>query len=415
MIRNLKLDPSSNRALKMLFFTGFRGYLVGGTVRDLLLERKPKDIDICTNALPQNILDTFALYKTNTIGIKHGTIRVFIHSVPVDISTYRIDGNYSDARHPDQVIFTEDLRIDLARRDFTINAMAYNQPIGLIDDYHGVKDLKNKMIRCVGNPSVRFKEDALRIMRALRFASVLNFEIEIETKKALLENKNLLKKISNASISKEFIKLLKGVNCEKVIIEFFEVFCVILPELENFTDQEILTIGHAVSMMPSHPHMRLAAFFHCLNEETVSDILKRLNFNNTTIVATCLLIRNLSIKVTPDTKTIKTYLRKLDLEVFDQILTLKQACLLSKNVDAYEQLVEQKNLEFARELVKEIAENHGCYSIKELQINGNELVELGIKPGPEVGNILEKILDLIIEGKLENKKEDLIKYIKKYY
>lgn len=416
VIINLKLNPPIERALKMLLFTGFRGYLVGGCVRDLLLKRKPTDIDICTNALPQNILQTFVLFETKQKGIAHGTITVILYSVPVEITTYRVDGTYSDGRHPDKVTFTDQLHVDLARRDFTINAMAYNQAVGLIDYHHGWEDLNKKLIRCVGNPSVRLVEDSLRIMRALRFASVLNFRIETKTKKAIFEHKQLLEKIPTAVLSKELVKLLKGPNCRKVLEEYTTVIMVFIPELCILNPEEIKGMAWSVSKLPNSHRLRLAAFLYMLEDKDVRAVLTRLSIKKKVMDEICLLIEHAKKNIKPDGKTVRNYIRNYNIEILEQVLILKKACLAYKKCsNRCEYTIDEKNINVAMQMVKKIIKNNGCCNLQGLRINGDDLLKLNIPKSPQIGYILEKLLDLVIEGKLKNNKEALITYVKKFF
>jgi len=229
----MNIPQEVQTALQALKNSGYEAYIVGGCVRDMLLGLTPKDFDITTSALPEQIKAVFKAYRIIETGIKHGTVTVIIDNTPLEITTFRTDGTYTDNRRPDSVSFTTSLEEDVKRRDFTVNAMCYNPEIGLVDYCGGKEDLERKLIRAVGVPAERFKEDSLRILRALRFASVYGFEIEAETANAILEYKHLLKNVASERISVEINKLLCGENVYKILMDFFPAFEEIFPEFEN--------------------------------------------------------------------------------------------------------------------------------------------------------------------------------------
>ncbi|MEG1931391.1 MAG: CCA tRNA nucleotidyltransferase [Anaerovorax sp.] len=415
ILLNLKLNAPTDRALKMLFFTGFRGYLVGGSVRDLLLKRKPKNINICTNALPENVLQTFVLFKTDPTDMKRGIIRVRIHSVPVEISTYRMDGHGQEVENPEQIVLTDQLSLDLVRRDFTINAMAYNQALGLVDYHNGYEDLKGKLIRCVGDPFVRLGEDPLRIIRGIRFASVLKFEIEAETKKAIFENKELVRKIPNEVLGKELLKILKGPNSRNVLEEYSRVINVFVPELRILNPTEIKEMASVVSQLPSNPSLKFAGFLYYLEETCVRSVLTRFYLKKTLVNEICILIESAKKPLKPDSKTIKYCIKNYNIETLQNIFLLKKGYLTYSAVSNEDYSNQDKNMHIILELVQEILKNHGCCKIQDLDIDGEDLSKLGIGKDGYIGKIMEKLLDLVIEGKLQNKKKELINYVKKYF
>ena len=229
----MKFDivPQANKALNMLHNDGYEAYLVGGCIRDLVMGIVPKDWDITTDALPDDIIKSFEKYRALPTGIKHGTVTLIINELPIEITTYRTEGKYSDGRRPDDVQFVSDLKQDLSRRDFTMNALAYDG-YKISDYFDGLQDIKNKVIRCIGDPNERFNEDALRILRALRFSSVLCFNIDLNTEKAMFKKKALLNRISSERISSEFNKILTGENASKILEEYKEIIAVFIPEIE---------------------------------------------------------------------------------------------------------------------------------------------------------------------------------------
>ena len=269
----INLPKEVKKAIALLEAKGFVAYVVGGCVRDSVMGKEPADWDITTSAKHEQTAQSFKDYRTIETGIKHGTLTVLIDQMPLEITTFRIDGRYSDQRRPDSVSFTQDLKLDLSRRDFTVNALAYSPRTGLVDEFDGLGDIKNKVIRCVGQPDARFQEDALRILRALRFASVLDFEIEKSTAQSLFKNRALLDKISAERIQIELIKLLAGPAVERVLLYFRQVLFQIIPELsasdgfdQQDTEKHIFTvyehIAHAVSRVKNEPHLRMAMLLH---------------------------------------------------------------------------------------------------------------------------------------------------------
>ena len=259
-------------AIAKLTEKGFEAYIVGGCVRDSLMKCTPKDYDITTSANPEEVKNVFKEYRVVETGLKHGTVTVIVRGMPLEITTFRIDSEYLDHRHPKNVTFTKSLKEDTARRDFTMNALAYNDEKGLCDFYGGKVDIENKIIRCVGDANKRFNEDALRIMRALRFSSVLGFDIEENTKNAMFNNKHLLKNISSERLAGELVKLLCGANVKKILLEYIDIIGVFIPELlpmkgfEQHNRHHIYDVwthtAVAIENIDASPVLRLAALFH---------------------------------------------------------------------------------------------------------------------------------------------------------
>ena len=230
----IKIPHYITEVLNMLYDKGFEAYLVGGCVRDALMGKAPHDFDLTTNATPDEMLSCFSEMKIIETGLKHGTVTVVSDGENVEITTYRIDGKYVDNRHPEEVLFTRNIHEDLSRRDFTVNAIAYSPKDGIVDIFDGQKDIKNKIIRCVGSPDNRFAEDGLRIIRALRFASVLGFTINEKTSESIHNNKELLKNISAERIFAELKKLICGICAKEIISDYFDVFSFVFPKLSNY-------------------------------------------------------------------------------------------------------------------------------------------------------------------------------------
>ena len=433
------MDKKSSEILNILTGAGFEAYLVGGCVRDTIMKRSFHDTDITTNARPEQIMEVFRNYKTIPTGIKHGTVTVISEGIPYEITTYRIDGTYSDSRRPDSVEFTSNLREDLARRDFTINAIAMNYAGEISDYFGGFEDIKNGIIRCVGSPEKRFSEDALRIMRAVRFSSQLGFKIEPETAKAIHEMKNRLKNISKERIREELDKLICGKNCIEVLMEYSDVITTIIPEFKNCIGFEQHSPYHkytvwehivrAVSLAPSdNVKMRRALLFHDIAKPICAkfdengrghfkkhaekgamithDIMKNLRYDGESISYTVMLIAHHSDKIF-NKKNIKKIMSVIGDELFFELMEMKKCDNSAKN-----DFVLDENQLFD-ELIQEghkIIENNECRSLKNLDINGNDLIKIGLH-GAEIGENLKELLNLVIEEKTPNKKDKLLNYL----
>lgn len=393
----INIPKQVETALKILHTNSFEAYIVGGCVRDSILSLSPSDWDITTSAKPEEISCCFYGYRTIETGIKHGTITVIIDKMQIEITTYRIDGEYSDNRRPDSVLFTDSIQFDLKRRDFTINALAYNKS-GIIDLFGGIYDIENKTIRCVGDPDERFNEDGLRILRALRFASVLNFGIEKNTSNSIHKNKNLLNNISEERINTEFNKLIMGSNYQKIILEYRDIIEVFLPEISFFNQDEL---EYRINSMKSLSSLILRITILLYKVESPDDLLSRLKYDNSTIKTVKLLTSNIDKKVEPEPVNIKRWLHNLNYVNLYKLINIKKALFESE----YESLISSEKI------LKEIIDTNQCYSLKTLAITGQDIIDLGVPKGKNIGRILNKILDEVIEGKLQNEKNGLLNYI----
>lgn len=380
------------KVMKIMKENGYESFIVGGCVRDFLMGKTPSDFDITTNATPEQTKKCFLDFKVIETGIKHGTVTVLIDGEPVEITTYRIDGKYTDNRHPESVEFTVNLEDDLSRRDFTVNALAYDGEKRIVDLFSGKEDLKNKIIRCVGEPDKRFLEDGLRILRALRFSSVLDFSIEKDTEESIRKNKNLLNNISRERILSEMTKLLCGVNAKNVLLNFREVFECFIPELKNFVDYERSVM--ALSRISKRKEIRFSAFLS--ESEKPEKILKDLKSDNKTSNSVKALVYDLKNEIPDDKISIKKMLSTRDISELLDVLELK----LAFGED-------EKKCERITKIIKEIEENRDCVKIKDLLITGTDIIELGEKKGKRVGEILTILLDSVIEGKIKNEIEEL--------
>ena len=436
------LPPQVEFALNKLNNVGYEAYIVGGCVRDILRGETPSDYDITTSAEPEQTKAVFSGERIVETGIKHGTVTLLKNGMPLEITTYRIDGDYTDNRRPNSVKFTETLTEDLARRDFTVNAMAYSPKTGVTDAFGGKEDLKNGIIRCVGDADRRFNEDALRIMRAIRFASVLDFEIEQKTKESIFKNKNLLKNISVERIAVELLKLLSGKNARKVILDYFEVLEVILPEISGMKGFDQKSRWHvydilnhtalAVEKSPEAPVLRLAALLHdCgkvdsftvdergvghfyghpeVSYEKAKTALARLKFDNATTAAVLTLIKYHDMPIEPTKPAVKKVLKLLGADLFFKLLDIKRADNLAQNLELTKDVL--KTIDNIENIAKEIIKNNECFCLKTLAVTGADLINIGIPTGKELGEKLEFLLDAVINERAENKKEELLKLLK---
>lgn len=389
--------------LNTLMQNGYEAYAVGGCIRDSLLGKCPEDWDICTQALPEETASCFKNNRVINTGIKHGTVTVVLKNVPVEITTFRKDGKYSDNRHPDKVEFVDSLKEDLSRRDFTINAMAYNPQTGLIDYFGGRTDLKKRLIKCVGIARQRFQEDALRILRALRFASVFDFDVYKDTSQAIFLEKHLLESISAERISVEFNKLICGVGAEGILRQYIDIMEVIIPELIQFEKQN--NWEHAlkrISNAPADLQLRLAALFNGISgadseadSDTAVRILKRLRNDNDTIKVVETLIRYYESTIEPSRVHIKKWLNIIGETVFRKLLELRRAG-------------NQTDIIKIEKTLNEIIRQGQCFSFRQLSINGDDLLHLGVKEGKLIGKVLSSLLDMVINEELENDKGKLL-------
>lgn len=389
MTVDFMLPDAVLHALGLLNMAGYEAYIVGGCLRDTLQGIEPDDWDISTSATPDEIEEVFRDYRIMSYGRQHGTLTIVVLDLILEITTFRKDGEYSDGRHPDAVEFTLSLEEDLRRRDFTVNAMAFHPFEGLIDLYHGQEDLAAGIIRCVGEPEKRFSEDALRILRALRFAALLDAEIEPKTAAALVKLAPTLTRVSKERIASEICKLVRSrTSAGRVITEYRDVLAVVFPEIRRVTDFSLMSIRYPMM------HARFAALFWKTDMEAyeVIDALQALRMDKNTVRLTGHLIaaREMPLNNTYD------FLRLLNVVTptwIDLYLTLRE-------VD-----------ENTSRRVKNLLDENACYKIPILKIDGDDVIALGIEQGPEVGRILYAVLDAVMDGKCENRKEDLLKWI----
>ncbi len=369
---------------------GFCGYLVGGCVRDFLMGIEPHDYDLTTDALPEQIKACFGDRRVIETGIKHGTVTVVVDGEHIEVTTFRIDGDYADNRHPTNVSFTPNLQEDLARRDFTVNAMAYGKE-GLQDFFGGQNDLQGKVIRCVGDPARRFEEDSLRILRAMRFASTLGFEVEEDTARAIFENAHLLENISFERKRDELGKLLCGKDAVKILSQFRKVIEGVIPELtshKNAVDRRI----EQLERLPQLPQLRLAALLSPLGEDRASDVLSRFKTDNLTKRRVCAAIAELNAPL--------------------QTRADVHRLIYRVGFDAATDVAWLQDNATAREAISRAIETDAPVSLRQLAVNGEDLTNIGVPKGRAVGELLEILLLRVIEGDLPNEKDTLLNAVK---
>lgn len=435
------LPEKVKKIIHILKSHGYEAYAVGGCVRDSILEREPEDWDITTSALPEETKTLFD--RTFDTGIEHGTITVLIGNEGFEVTTYRIDGKYEDNRHPKQVTFTRCLREDLLRRDFTINAMAYNEEEGIIDIFGGLEDLNKGIIRCVGNAKERFGEDALRILRAVRFSAQLGFSIDEETKAGIVALAPTLQQISAERIQVELIKMLISPNPEKIRLAYeLGITKVILPEFDEMmkTEQEtphhMYTVGEhtikALTYIRANKILRLTMLLHDVGkpimktidadgvahfkyhdiegEKIVKKILKRLKFDNDTLKKVTKLVRYHDYRIPARMKSVRHAINTIGEDLFPFYLEVRMADTMAQS--EYQRTEKLANLDGIRDCFEEIQEKKQCVSLKTLGVTGNDLIQLGMKPGKEIGEMLNKLLQLVLDSPEYNNEEMLKLYVK---
>lgn len=441
----MDMPKNVDTAINLLQSAGFEAYAVGGCVRDSLLGKTPNDWDITTSAKPEDMKSVFADFHCIDTGIKHGTVTVVIDGEPLEITTFRLDGEYEDNRHPKSVTFTSNLGADLGRRDFTVNAMAYSKKTGTVDLFGGQNDLKNGIIRCVGDPDRRFNEDALRILRALRFASALDFEIEEKTAQSLLKNRALLGNISEERIAKELLKLVCVKGAKRILTDFAPVLFEILPELQPMYKNSHDNPHHcydiyehtliAVESIDPEPTLRFAMLLHdCgkpavkkfdengvahfyghqrISAEISAQILARLKVSNKFRDEILFLVSNHDRwELYENTEKMPRYLSKFGLDGVLNLLKVMRADVLAQSPE-YRYRLDQ--IADAEETAKNLAAQKPCLSLSELQINGRTLMDIGIPQGRKLGAVLAQLLDEVIDGVTKNTQEALTTRAREIY
>lgn len=430
------------KIIETLEQAGFEAYAVGGCVRDSLLGRNPSDWDITTSARPEQVKALFS--HTIDTGIRHGTVTVMLEHVGYEVTTYRIDGEYEDSRHPKEVIFTPLLTEDLKRRDFTINAMAWNPRAGIIDEFGGMKDLDEGIIRCVGSPEERFSEDALRMMRAVRFSAQLGYEIEPATKAAIRKLAPNLTHVSAERIQVELVKLVESMHPDYLRVAYETgITRVVLPEFDRCMETEqhnphhCYTVGehmlHSMLAVSSNRYLRLAMLLHDIakpekkktdeqgidhfhghqeaSEEMAKVILRRLKFDNETIRIVSRLIGFHDYRFPAERRSVRRAVWKVGEDLFPMLLQVKEADTVAQSL--YEREEKLEWIAKVEKLYREILKDRECLSLKDLAVTGRDLIRAGCAPGPELGRILNEMLQDVLEHPEHNNKEYLLQSIRR--
>ena len=434
---HIEIPEAPAMILNTLHDAGFEAYVVGGCVRDSILGRTPEDWDITTSARPEEVKSLF--HRTIDTGIKHGTVTVMDGKEGYEVTTYRIDGKYEDGRHPKNVTFTSNLLEDLKRRDFTINAMAYNDKDGLIDAFEGIEDIKKKRIRCVGEPDERFREDALRMMRAVRFAAQLGYSIEEKTRESIKKLSPDLSKISAERIQVELVKLLVSPNPGE-LRELYEtgITAVILPEFDRCMETEQNSIHHAytvgehivrtVEAIRADKVLRITMLLHDIEKpscrtiddngidhfyghadkgaDTAFKILRRMKFDRDTMDLVKILVRHHDDRYPATKKCVRREASKVGEDIFPLLLEVRDADTSAQS--DYRRDEKYDWTKKVRSLFDEIQKDNECLSLSKLAVNGKDLIDLGVKPGKELGTILKEMLSDVIEEPSHNTKEYLL-------
>lgn len=441
----IALPQDVDMILDKLANSGYEGYVVGGCIRDIFLNKVPKDWDICTNATPEQIIEVFSatqkdkeVFKIVPTGIKHGTVTIYCGGVGYEVTTYRVDGDYSDHRHPNKTTFSSALSDDLSRRDFTLNTLCYNHSVGLVDVFAGLNDLNKCIVKCNGKPQVRFNEDALRILRALRFVATIEtdnpfygFKIDEEASQAILDMYEDLRYISKERIRDEFCKILAGKYSTNILHDYAEVFLYILGYKKDIDSsgyiRKLKAFKEAVNIINCIPYKQrdisimLSIILDLLSDEeedyicdavgeNIFDILKKLKFNNKIQGEVKLLVGNIgyTLDISQSKPFIRFMLHKLgNAGLFKKWIIMEKAIYHCYN---YDNMLE--NVKHIEKSFEDFDMTKECYSLSQLKINGDDLKELGVTDGKVIGIVLNNLLQRVMNEEIENTKEALIGYLK---
>lgn len=434
----IRLPDKVNRIIETLRAAGYEAYAVGGCVRDCILERSPNDWDITTSAKPEETKRLFA--RTIDTGIKHGTVTVMLDREGFEVTTYRIDGDYEDGRHPKEVTFTASLEEDLKRRDFTINAMAYNEQSGLIDIFGGIRDIEQGVIRCVGNAEERFTEDALRMLRAVRFSAQLGYQIEENTKRAIRKLAPNLKLISAERIQAELVKLVMSAHPDYLRVAYETgITEQILPEFdvcmktEQNNPHHCYSVGEHIlhSMLEIAPDkvLRLGMLFHDIGkpqtltvdekgithnkghaaagEKMTGKILHRLRFDNDTINKVTKIVLYHDQEIGNTESSVRRAINRIGEDIFPMLFAVRHADILAQS--EYQREEKLKKLTYLEEIYDGICRRKECLSLKDLAVTGSDLIAIGVPAGRELGVLLNELLDIVLEEPARNTREELLR------
>lgn len=435
---NFEIPDGARRILQTLNSAGYEAYLVGGCVRDLLRGVEPHDWDICTSALPEETGRCFVARRVIETGLKHGTVTVMEEGEPYEITTYRTEGPYSDSRRPDYVRFVPNLTEDLARRDFTMNAIAMDLQGNLRDPYGGADDIKAGLIRCVGGPDHRFQEDGLRVIRALRFAAIFGYQIQKQTAQAVHENRAMLNRVAAERINSELCKLLVGKGAGDVLRQYPDVFCQFWPELGPLVTLEQNNPWHcwggwehtihALEASPADVTLRLAMLLHdigkpvckstdekgidhfyghpAVSAQVADEMLRALKFDNKTRERVVLLVERHDAQLPPRSQVIRRWLNRLGPEAFFQLLEVKRADNMGQAPEKVKDRLAE--LDGIRVKAEQILAERQCLTLRDLAVDGRDVIAAGVEPGPEVGRVLGELLERVVIGITPNNRERLI-------
>ncbi len=432
------IPAGAKTILSALNAGGFEAYLVGGCVRDLFRGGTPQDWDICTSALPREIEGCFPGVRVVETGLKHGTVALLLDDGLYEVTTYRADGTYSDGRHPDAVRFVSRLEEDLARRDFSMNAMALGLDGELRDPFGGAEDIRRGVVRCVGDPDRRFQEDGLRLMRCLRFSACLEYAVEAETGAAVRRNLSMLDRVAAERVNVELCKLLMGPGCVGILRAYPEVFCRFWPHLGPLVTLEQHNPWHcyggwehtlhALAAAPEDLVTRLAVLLHDVGKPSckttddqgvdhfyghagagaplADEMLRDLKFDNDTRKAVVTLVERHDAPVQETEKSVRRWLGRLGEETFFRLLEVKRCDAMGQNHAEVPQRL--ASIEALRTMAQEIIAQGRCFSLKDLAVNGNDVIAAGVAPGPEVGAALARLLERVMDGELPNDRAALL-------
>lgn len=436
--KTIQIPHGARKILNVLRAYGYEAYVVGGCVRDSLLGLEPKDWDICTSAKPEEVK---AIYSPRSrvieTGLKHGTVTIVLDDGQYEVTTYRTDGTYTDHRHPDEVRFTASLQEDLSRRDFTVNAMAYNNVDGLVDPFGGREDLDHRLIRCVGYPDHRFEEDALRVLRALRFSSVYGFGIDDSTARSIHRNARSLQYVARERIREELCKLLSGKASYEVLMAYSDVVCQIIPELrpccgflQNNPYHCFTVYGHIAKVVSAYSGndavVNMALLLHdigkpeCYTEDETGGhfkghgpvsasiaekVLDSLRFDKRSKNDIVQLVLYHDIEFIPTEKFVKKWLNKIGQEQFERLIEVRNA-----DIAGHHPNMQEKSYEIVRQIssiLDKVLEEKQCFTIKDLKINGTDIITLGVPEGKKIGDTLHFLLDGVLSGEIPNDYDEL--------
>ena len=446
----MELPRTVENLIARLEQAGYSAYAVGGCVRDSLMSLQPHDWDLCTSALPEQMLEVFRGEHVAETGLKHGTLTVIVGHVPYEITTFRTDGNYTDHRHPDSVSFVKDVAGDLSRRDFTVNAMAYSDRTGLVDLFGGQEDLARRVIRCVGVPRERFREDALRILRALRFASVFDFSLDPETEDALRALAPTLENVAAERIREELLKLLCGPGAGRILRAFPDVLSVIIPDLRPMIGYDQRNHHHhfdlwehtvqTVENVPAEPDLRLAMLLHdtgkpavcvlddkgeahyrghqAVSAEIADRVTEALRCDRETRDRVILLVRNHDIRMRTESGAVNLdrsfLLRRLNRfgeKDLRALIRIHRADRIATGYSSRER--EDRRMAERMDALDALLAEHPCFTLRDLAVNGRDMQALGLR-GPDVGSALQQLLEAVMDGKVPNEKDALNEFVTKF-